>query len=207
MSMNRRQIEERGITNKRVLEAMRAVPRHLFVPEPLRDEAYGDYPLPIGHGQTISQPYVVAVMTELLEPSPDDKVLEIGTGSGYQAAVLSELVHHVYTIEIVPALAEEARKTLGLLGYDNVTVITGDGGRGYPAEAPFDGIVVTAAPEEVPEPLLSQLEVGGRLVVPVGKFVQELQVIARTASGFDTRTIFPVRFVAMTGDVQKTDFP
>lgn len=203
LAMVRGQIEERDVSDPRVLEAMRSVPRHLFVPEELRESAYGDHPLPIGHGQTISQPYIVAVMTELLEPRPAHKVLEIGTGSGYQAAVLSGLVDHVYTIEIVAPLAKQAKKTLGSLGYDNVTVIAGDGYRGYPDEAPFDGIIVTAAPDEVPRPLLEQLRVGAKLVIPVGEWLQELEVIERTETGFETRTVFPVRFVPMTGEAEK----
>ncbi len=203
LDMLRERLEERGITDPRVLEAMRSVPRHLFVPDALRDVAYGDHPLPIGHGQTISQPYIVAIMTQLLEPRPDDKILEIGTGSGYQAAVLAQLVRHVFTVEIVAPLAERARKLLPTLGCDNVTVITGDGYRGYADEAPFDGIIVTAAPDEVPQPLLDQLRVGGKLVIPVGAYFQELEVIERTETGFKKQTIFPVRFVPMTGEVEK----
>lgn len=197
------QIEERWVTDPRVLEALRDVPRHLFVPEQLREMAYEDYPLPIGHGQTISQPYIVGVMTQLLAPRPEHKILEIGTGSGYQAAVLSMLVEHVYTIEIIAELAEEARTRLRALGYDNVTVITGDGYRGHPDEAPFDGIIVTAAPEEIPQPLLEQLRVGGRLVIPVGSAIQELEVIERTENEYEARTVFPVRFVPMTGEAEK----
>jgi protein-L-isoaspartate(D-aspartate) O-methyltransferase len=196
------EIESRGIS-ARVLEAMRAVPRHRFVPEELEDAAYGDFPLPIGYGQTISQPYIVAVMTELLEPLPGHKVLEIGTGSGYQAAVLSRLVHHVYTIEIIAPLAERARQVLRALGYDNVTVITGDGYRGYPPRAPYDGIIVTAAPERVPEPLLEQLRIGGRMVIPVGADYQELDVVERTESGFDVENVLPVQFVRMTGEAEE----
>jgi protein-L-isoaspartate(D-aspartate) O-methyltransferase len=196
--MIRDPIEERGVTDPRVLEAMQAVPRHLFVPEALRDVAYGDHPLPIGHGQTISQPYIVAVMTELLDPRPEDTVLEIGTGSGYQAAVLATLVRHVYTIEIVEPLAESARKRLAELGYDNVTVITGDGHRGHPEKSPYDGIIVTAAPERVPQPLLDQLRVGAKLVIPVGAYLQDLEVIERSDSGYETRSVLAVRFVPMT---------
>ncbi len=201
--MVRTQIEARRVQNPRVLSAMRTVPRHLFVPERYRHAAYGDYPLTIGHNQTISQPYIVAVMTELLDPQPTDKVLEVGTGSGYQAAVLSGLVDRVVTIEIVSPLAERSRKLLAELGYDNVEVITGDGYGGRPEEAPFDAVIVTAAPEQVPEPLLEQLKVGGRMVIPVGDFYQELKVIERTEEGFETRTVFAVRFVPMTGEVQK----
>jgi protein-L-isoaspartate(D-aspartate) O-methyltransferase len=198
-------IEARGVADPRVLEVMRDVPRHQFVPETMRERAYGDYPLPIGNGQTISQPYIVAAMTELLEPAIGDTVLEIGTGSGYQAAVLSKLVHEVYSIEIVAELAEDARKKLAELGYDNVVVITGDGYRGLPKKAPFDGIIVTAAPEEVPQPLIDQLAVGGRLVIPVGGMIQELVVLERTRDGVQTRRVFPVRFVPMTGEVRDAD--
>jgi protein-L-isoaspartate(D-aspartate) O-methyltransferase len=166
--------------------------------------AYADHPLPIGEGQTISQPYIVAFMTELLDPQPEDKVLEIGTGSGYQAAVLSELVRHVYTIEILPSLAQRAAETLRVNAYQNVTVITGDGYLGLPDVAPFDGIIVTAAPEEVPGPLLEQLAIGGRMVIPVGEVYQELQVIVRTEKGFETKSVLPVRFVPMTGESQKS---
>jgi protein-L-isoaspartate(D-aspartate) O-methyltransferase len=196
--MVKQQIEARGVENPRVLEAMRRVPRHLFVPEAHRGKAYQDHPLPIGQGQTISQPYIVAVMTELLDPQPGDRVLEIGTGSGYQAAVLSRLVAKVYTIEIIPELAEGARIALAAEGHENVEVITGDGYRGLPDRAPFDGIVVTAAPEKVPEPLIEQLAEGGRLVIPVGGWSQDLRVLERTEEGIRTRTIFPVRFVPLT---------
>jgi protein-L-isoaspartate(D-aspartate) O-methyltransferase len=198
------QIVSRGVSNPRVLEAMRTVPRHLFVPASVRAMAYADHPLPIGEGQTISQPYIVAFMTELLDPQPEDKVLEIGTGSGYQAAVLSELVRHVYTIEILPSLAQRAAETLRVNAYQNVTVITGDGYLGLPDVAPFDGIIVTAAPEEVPGPLLEQLAIGGRMVIPVGEVYQELQVIVRTEKGFETKSVLPVRFVPMTGESQKS---
>jgi protein-L-isoaspartate(D-aspartate) O-methyltransferase len=199
------QIEARGVKNPRVLQAMRSVPRHRFVPKAYRGQAYQDRPLPIGRGQTISQPYIVAVMTELLDPEATDRVLEIGTGSGYQAAVLSELVEEVYSIEIVPELAERARKLLAADGYDDVEVITGDGYRGIPERAPFDGIIVTAAPEEVPQPLLEQLEVGGRLVIPVGARSQWLKVLQRTEAGIETKTVFEVRFVPMTGEAQERD--
>ncbi|HEX9725529.1 MAG TPA: protein-L-isoaspartate(D-aspartate) O-methyltransferase [Vicinamibacteria bacterium] len=203
LAMVERQIVSRGISNPRVLEAMRTVPRHLFVPAYVRAMAYADHPLLIGEGQTISQPYIVAFMTELLDPQPEDKVLEVGTGSGYQAAVLAGLASHVYTIEILPSLAQRAEETLHANGYHNVTVITGDGYRGLPDVAPFDGIIVTAAPEEVPPSLLEQLAVGGRMVIPVGAVYQELQVIERTEKGFDTKSVLPVRFVPMTGESQK----
>jgi protein-L-isoaspartate(D-aspartate) O-methyltransferase len=194
------QIAARGVKDPRVLDAMRAVPRHEFVPATLREDAYGDSPLPIGHGQTISQPYIVALMTELARPSPSDRVLEVGTGSGYQAAVLSQLVARVFSIELVDPLAQSAASTLRRLGYANVTVRSGDGYLGWPDEAPFDIIVVTAAPEEVPAALLAQLKPGGRLIVPVGRVwdVQDLQLIEKDASGrVTTRSIIPVRFVPL----------
>lgn len=194
------QIAARGVKDPRVLDAMRAVPRHEFLPATLREDAYGDSPLPIGHGQTISQPYIVALMTELARPSPSDRVLEVGTGSGYQAAVLSQLVARVFSIELVDPLAQSAASTLRRLGYANVTVRSGDGYLGWPDEAPFDIIVVTAAPEEVPAALLAQLKPGGRLIVPVGRVwdVQDLQLIEKDASGrVSTRSVIPVRFVPM----------
>ena len=197
------QIAARGVENERVLEAMRKVPRHLFVPPAARAEAYEDHPLPIGHGQTISQPYIVAVMTELLAPEPADRVLEVGTGSGYQAAVLSGLVSRVYSIEIIPELAETARKSLEVNGYTNVEVFTGDGFRGLPEHAPFDGILVTAAPEQIPPPLIDQLRLGGRLVIPVGGRDQWLRVLERTEKGLEMRQLFQVRFVPMTGEAQQ----
>jgi protein-L-isoaspartate(D-aspartate) O-methyltransferase len=196
-AMVRDQIERRGVTNPRVLEAVRRVPRHLFVPESLAGEAYQDRPLPIGHGQTISQPYIVAVMTELLDPEPGDRVLEIGTGSGYQAAVLSGLVSEVWSIEIVAALAAEARAKLASAGCGNVRVITGDGYAGLPDRAPFDGILVTAAPPSVPAALVEQLAVGARLVIPVGRWDQELRVLTKTEEGVREEHHFPVRFVPM----------
>jgi len=202
-AMVRTQIAARDVGNFRVLDAMRTVPRHLFVPEAYRRKAYDDQPLPIGYDQTISQPYIVAIMTELLEPKAGDKVLEIGTGSGYQAAVLARLVGSVYTIEIVSPLAESARALLRDLGYTNVSVMTGDGYLGHPDAAPYDGIVVTAAPKEVPQPLIDQLKLGGRLVIPVGSFYQELMVLERTAKGVERKTLFPVRFVPMTGGPTK----
>jgi protein-L-isoaspartate(D-aspartate) O-methyltransferase len=195
--MVKHQIEARGVTNPRVLEVLRSVPRHRFVPESDRSRAYQDRPLSIGHGQTISQPYIVAVMTELLDPRPGDRVLEVGTGSGYQAAVLSRLVEKVFSIEIIPELAESARIALAAAGYRNVQVITGDGYAGLPEHAPFDGIIVTAAPEEVPKPLIEQLAVGARLVIPVGGWSQDLRVLERTEAGVHTKTLFPVRFVPL----------
>jgi protein-L-isoaspartate(D-aspartate) O-methyltransferase len=199
-SMVSRQIEARGIADKRVLNAMRRVPRHAFVPQGLRERAYDDEPLPIGQGQTISQPYIVALMTELARPQPDDRALEIGTGSGYQAAVLASLVSHVYTIELEQTLSRSAAQVLQKLEFDNVTVRTGDGYVGWPEVAPFDIILVTAAPDHVPKPLLDQLRPGGRLVVPVGDAysTQELQLIEKTAAG-DIRTtnVSAVRFVPL----------
>jgi protein-L-isoaspartate(D-aspartate) O-methyltransferase len=198
--MVRAQIEGRGVRDPRVLEALREVPRHRFVPEHLQGSAYDDGPLPIGHGQTISQPYIVAVMTELLAPEPDDVVLDVGTGSGYQAAVLGKLVKQVYSIEIVPALAEEARARLAALGYANVEVRVGDGWKGLPEHAPYAGILVAAAPPEVPQALLDQLAPGGRLVIPVGEWDQDLRVYERTPRGIEERTIFGVRFVPLVRD-------
>jgi protein-L-isoaspartate(D-aspartate) O-methyltransferase len=203
LEMVARQIEVRGVRDPRVIEAMRAVPRHLFVPAGQRARAYDDNPLPIGHDQTISQPYIVALMTELLELEPGDKVLEIGTGSGYQAAVLAELVDTVFTIEIVPELADFARANLAAAGYRNVDVRTGDGYRGWPEEAPFPAIIVTAAPEHVPEPLVDQLAEGGRLVLPVGDVYQELMVVEKTDSNIRLRSVIPVRFVPMTGEAEQ----
>jgi protein-L-isoaspartate(D-aspartate) O-methyltransferase len=197
------QIADREIKDRRVLAAMRAVPRHLFVPPADSADAYDDRPLPIGHGQTISQPYIVALMTEVVRPTASDRVLEVGTGSGYQAAVLAPLVSHVYTIEIVPALARDAAARLKKLKCDNVTVRAGDGYGGWPEHAPFDIIVVTAAPESVPEPLLQQLKPGGRLVVPVGsRFgTQELLLIEKDSSGkLRTTRVAPVRFVPLLRD-------
>ncbi len=198
--MVREDIASRDIRNPDVLKAMRATPRHLFVPPALRMQAYADHPLPIGHGQTISQPYIVALMTELLEPDKSHKVLEIGTGSGYQAAVLAPLVRHVYSIEIVPELARSASDTLKHLGYANVTVRHGDGYLGWPEEAPFDRIVVTAAPPELPKALVDQLKPGGRIVAPVGRTVwtQDLVVVEKGRDGkLKERSVIPVRFVPM----------
>ncbi len=197
------QIAARGVGDPRVLAAMRSVPRHLFVPEAVRDRAYGDHPLAIGRRQTISQPYIVAAMTELLAPEPEDVVLEIGTGSGYQAAVLAKLVKRVYSIEILPELAETAKRTLRENGFDNIEVIVGDGYRGLPEHAPFEGIIVTAAPGHVPPALVDQLAVGGRLVIPVGEWSQDLMLIERTEKGVTRRSVLPVRFVPMTGEAQK----
>jgi protein-L-isoaspartate(D-aspartate) O-methyltransferase len=205
--MVEKQIRGRGITNPRVIEAMEKVERHRFVPAAQRRAAYGDAPLPIGHGQTISQPYIVARMTELLGVGPGDKVLEIGTGSGYQAAVLAEVVGptgSVYSIEIVKPLGEQARETLSELEYQNIHLRIGDGYKGWPEQEPFDAIIVTAAPPEVPRPLLDQVKVGGRIVLPVGAVWQDLQVLTKRADGtFDRQNVLPVRFVPMTGEAQR----
>jgi len=198
-----RQLEARGLSDPRVLAAMRKVPRHEFVPEHLRRHAYEDHPLPIGKGQTISQPYIVGVMSELARLDASAKVLEIGTGSGYQAAVLGELAAEVFTIEIVEELAASADATLDRLGYTGIHVRQGDGYAGWPEEAPFDAVVVTAAPPRIPQPLIDQLKVGGRLVIPVGNWDQSLEVHEKTSTGIERKVIFPVRFVPMVGDVQK----
>ena len=186
----------------RVMDAMAKVPRHRFVPEELAHRAYGNHPLPIGDGQTISQPYIVALSTELIEPEPDDVVLEIGTGSGYQAAVLAELVRQVHSVEIVERLARESAARLAALGYDNVEVLVGDGYQGRPDKAPFDGIIVTAGAPVIPEPLLQQLKPGGRMVIPVGPQhgAQDLMLIEKAADGsLRRKTVIPVRFVPFTG--------
>src|SRR5512140_800447 len=200
--MVERQIAARGIRDPRVLAAMRKVPRHLFVPASEAASAYDDRPLPIGSGQTISQPYVVAFMTEQLRLTGKEKVLEIGTGSGYQAAILAELAAKVYSIEIRPELATAATARLKELGIRNVEVRAADGYRGWPEEAPFDGILVTAAPERVPPPLLEQLSATGRMVIPVGAFYQELKVIDRQGGGYTERSVLPVRFVPFVGEAE-----
>ena len=202
MKMVREQIAERGVKDPRVLDAMQRVPRHEFVGAAYRQLAYEDSPLPIEDGQTISQPYIVALMTELADVQPGEKVLEVGTGSGYQAAVLSALGAQVYTIEIMPGLAQSARAVLERLGYA-ANVRQGDGYAGWPEHAPFDAIIITAAPPSVPQPLEAQLAVGGRLVVPVGTGVQDLWVWTRTPSGMEKRNVLPVRFVPMTGQAQQ----
>jgi len=200
--MVERQLKARGIRAPKVLEAMAAVPRHEFVPQERRGQAYADSPLPIGHGQTISQPYVVAFMTEQLAPRPDDRVLEIGTGSGYQAAVLARLVKHVYSIEIVDELAKRATATLARLDCDNVTVKSGDGYRGWKEHAPFDAVIVTCAPDHIPQPLVDQLAEGGRMIIPVGGRLeaQELHVLRKKDGKVERRAVLPVRFVPMTGE-------
>jgi len=194
------QIKARGIKDARVLSAMLKVERHRFVPKEYQNMAYSDQPLPIGEGQTISQPYIVALMTELLELKGRERVLEIGTGSGYQAAVLAELAKEVYSIEIVETLASQARDRLLELGYRNIYVKAGDGYLGWPEAAPFDAIIVTAAPEHIPKPLIEQLKNGGRLVVPVGLYTQELKKIVKHSGKIETIDIIPVIFVPMTGE-------
>ncbi|MEE8340966.1 MAG: protein-L-isoaspartate(D-aspartate) O-methyltransferase [Candidatus Neomarinimicrobiota bacterium] len=192
------QIQKRGITNKNILRVMRNTPRHLFVPPALSTMAYDDYPIPIGEEQTISQPYIVALMTDLLSLKGNEKILEIGTGSGYQAAILSQLVDTVYTIEIVESLANNAKKRLDNLNYKNVVVKYGDGYKGWPSVAPFDAIIVTAAPEEVPQILIDQLKVNGHIVIPVGDKWQELQLITKiNKNKIKRKNVIPVRFVPM----------
>lgn len=199
------QLESRDIQSERVLEAMKKVPRHLFMPESVRQYAYIDSPVPIDQGQTISQPYIVGLMTQTVDPKPGDRALEVGTGSGYQAAVLGELVQEVYTIEIIPDLAERAGKTLSDLGYDNVEVRQGDGYQGWPEKAPFDIILITAAPEEIPQPLIDQLDEGGRLVVPVGPQgeIQTLTLVTKIKGEVKRTYVTDVRFVPMTGEVRQ----
>lgn len=191
------QLRARGIRSEEVLGAMARVPRHRFVPSSQEEWAHEDRPLPIGHGQTISQPYIVAYMTEALGVTRNHKVLEIGTGSGYQAAVLAELAGEVYTIEIVPELADRARKMLGELGYKNIHAKTGDGYEGWPEKAPFDRIMVTAAPDHVPQPLIEQLAADGRMVIPVGDLFQEIRILSRTPNGVVQERTIPVRFVPL----------
>jgi protein-L-isoaspartate(D-aspartate) O-methyltransferase len=198
--MVEKQMERRGITNPRVIEALRAVERHRFVPRAAQEEAYEDYPLAIGFGQTISQPYIVALMTEAIDPKPEDRVLEIGTGSGYQAAVLSLLVKDVYSIEIVEELGTAAADRLQQLGYGNVHVRIGDGYQGWPEHAPFDAILVTAAPPEIPPALVDQLAEGGRMVIPVGTSYQELLMVEKKNGKVSKRVITVVRFVPMVPD-------
>lgn len=194
----------RGIKDKRVLQAMATVPRHEFVPDDLKHKAYEDYPLPIGYGQTISQPYIVAFMTEQLMPKPTDRVLEIGTGSGYQAAILAQLVYEVYSIEIVEPLARRAEETCKRLGYTNIFIKAGDGYRGWPEKAPFDAIIVTCAPEHIPKPLIEQLKDGGRMIIPVGPlWDQSLYLLIKTDGQIKQQAVLPVRFVPMTGEAEK----
>jgi protein-L-isoaspartate(D-aspartate) O-methyltransferase len=202
LRMVQEQIEKRGVTDPLVLEAMRRVPRHLFVPPYLRDRAYDDVPLPIGSGQTISQPFIVAYMSEAARVRPGDRVLEIGAGSGYQAAVLATVGARVFSIEILPEVATATRDALLSAGIGGVELRTGDGWHGWPEEAPFDAILVTAAPEETPEPLTAQLVIGGRLILPVGAGSQELLRVTRTATGIARESLLPVRFVPMTGEAR-----
>ncbi|MCK9631141.1 MAG: protein-L-isoaspartate(D-aspartate) O-methyltransferase [Methanoregula sp.] len=195
------QIRSRGITNSRVLTAMREIPRHLFIPPPYNTSAYEDAPLPIGNGQTISQPYIVALMTALIDPLPEDRVLEIGAGSGYQAAILSMLVQQVTTIERIPAVADLARENLVKIGLQNISIIVGDGTRGYPDHAPYDGIMITAATPEIPPPLIDQLTIGGILVAPVGgREIQELITLTRNENGVVRSSHGGVRFVPLIGE-------
>ena len=198
-AMVRDQLRGRDVRNPRVLDAMSRVPRHLFVPDAGRADAYGDYPLPIGYGQTISQPYIVGFMSQSLEVEPHHRVLEIGTGSGYQTAILAELAREVCTIEIVAPLAEQARKTLEELGYKNVRIKTGNGYLGWSEHAPYDRVMVTAAPDEVPRALVEQLRIGGLMAIPVGTIDQELRILRRTDSGLELLRTLPVRFVPMVG--------
>ena len=198
--MVQRQIVARGVKDPKVIKAMLKVPRHLFVPEARRAYSYGDYPLPIGKGQTISQPYIVAYMTEALNLGPEDRVLEIGTGSGYQAAILAELVKEVYTIEIIEKLGKRARHTLDMLGYKNIHIKIGDGYKGWPGRAPFDAVIVTCAPEQVPQALIDQLnEEGGRMIIPVGRTgsVQKLVRAVKKGGRLKTENVMHVRFVPM----------
>ena len=191
------QLRDRSIRNERVLAAMSKVPRHQFVDSSWRDLAYSDRPLPIGHNQTISQPYIVAYMTEAAEIDPEDKVLEIGTGCGYQAAILGEIAQEVYSIEIIPQLAERARRTLSQLGYQNIEVKTGDGYQGWVENAPYDAIIVTAAPKSLPQPLINQLAVNGKMVIPVGTWYQDIVVLTKTKDRIVEEKTIPVRFVPM----------
>jgi protein-L-isoaspartate(D-aspartate) O-methyltransferase len=202
---------EHRVTDPKVLEAMRRVPRHEFVPQDLAQYAYSDTPLPIGEGQTISQPFIVGYMTQMLGLKATDKVLEIGTGSGYQAAVLAEIVHEVYTIEILPNLGRQAERTLKRLGYSRVHVRIGDGYRGWPEQAPFDAIIVTCAPEKIPSSLIDQLKMGGRMMIPVGKEVgeegggsQELILVRKSEKGIHREKTMEVRFVPMIGEAART---
>jgi protein-L-isoaspartate(D-aspartate) O-methyltransferase len=201
-TMVEQQVKQRGVTKPEVLAAMDQVPRHLFVPDSLRDKAYADQPLDLGQGRTVYQPYMVALMTQLLDLKRGAKVLEIGTGSGYHAAVLSRIAREVYSIEIVEPVASQASKRLSVLGYHNVEVRWGDGYQGWPDKAPFDAILLSAAPPQIPKPLLDQLRVGGKMVAPVGGFFQDLLVITKTADGLDKRAVIPVRLSPMKGKAQ-----
>jgi len=202
--MVQEQLMSRGVRDERVLAAMNKVPREEFVPQDSRAASYADQPLPIGYGQTISQPYIVAFMTEQLRPKPSDRVLEVGTGSGYQAAILAELVAEVYSVEIVEPLAKNAEATLQRLGCKNVHLKIGDGYKGWPETAPFDAIIVTCAPDKVPQPLIDQLRDGGRMVIPVGdRFAQELYLLEKKNGQLKQSATLPVRFVPMAGEATK----
>ena len=202
--MVREQLLARGIHEEAVLHAMREIPRHEFVPAGDAAEAYDDHPLPIGYGQTISQPYMVAYMTEALTLQPHERVLEIGTGSGYQTAILSQVAATVLTIEIIKELAERARQTFHALNIPTITSRAGDGYHGWPETAPFDAIILTAAPEHIPHPLLEQLAAGGRMILPMGKTMQRLLLLTKTSEGFTRNNLLPVAFVPMTGEAQTT---
>ncbi len=199
------QIVTRGVQSDYILNAMKRVKRHLFVPDNLQQFAYADEPLPIGYGQTISQPYIVAYMTEALDLNQYSRVLEIGTGSGYQAAILAEIVKKVYTIEIVEPLGQHAKTILNDIGYRNIHSRIGDGYKGWPEAAPFDAIIVTAAPPEIPQPLIDQLKEGGRMIIPVGVGYQELILLTKKKGNIEKKSLLPVRFVPMTGEIQKKD--
>ena len=201
-AMVQQQVKKRGITKPDVLAAMEQVPRHLFVPDSLRADAYSDRPLVLGPGRTVYQPYLVALMTSLLDLKKGDKVLEIGTGSGYHAAVLSRIAREVYSVEIVETVASQASKRLSVLGYHNVSIRVGDGYQGWPENAPFDAILLSAATPKVPPLLIQQLRVGGKMVLPLGGFFQDLLVITKAADGIEKRTVIPVRLSPMTGTVQ-----
>ncbi|MBN2088103.1 protein-L-isoaspartate(D-aspartate) O-methyltransferase [candidate division KSB1 bacterium] len=203
LKMVKNQIYNRGIRDSLVLKALRKVPRHLFVPIELQNQAYDDNPLPIGRAQTISQPYIVAFMTEQLNLNGSEKVLEIGTGSGYQAAILAEIVREVYSIEIIESLGIHAQQLLKSMGYQNIFIQVGDGYEGWPGKAPFDAIMVTAAPDHIPEPLLKQLKIGGRMILPVGDLWQELILIHKEPDGsIKKSSVLPVRFVPMRGKAE-----
>ena len=202
--MIEKQIKNRGVKDPRVLEAMRKIDRSLFVPEDMKPHAYEDRPLPIGKDQTISQPYIVAYMAEELQLNPEDVVLEVGTGCGYNAAVLSRLADHVYSLEIVEWLANLAKENLAKTPIDNITTRYGDGYSGWPEKAPFDAIILTAAPPRIPEPLKQQLKIGGKLLAPIGRISQKLILLERTGEdSFEEKTLLPVRFVPMTGEAEK----
>lgn len=201
--MVEKQIRRRGVRDRAVLQAILKVPRHLFVPEQYSYRAYRDEPLPIGADQTISQPYIVAYMTEQLALKGGERVLEIGTGSGYQAAVLAEICDSVFTIEIIPELSVRAQTTLKMLDYENIYFKVGDGYEGWPEKAPFDGIIVTAAPAQIPQPLLEQLKIGGRMIIPVGDYFQELILVKKTETGLKREKKLPVRFVPMRGEAEE----